>query len=361
MLPPRRSSRRSRSAFLLAYHVRERAAAAELSKPFPGVMHFPITSSSPSRRTRTTSRGQRARCHTLHRRSGDAPVRNYLRKPRDGHGRGAGSRGHRPARCFESRPLDLRARRDRFRDALVDVPPGRTSFTGDVDLRPALDLIARVVARTSTRRRESRPGLLLARSGDGQPTDNPILGFLPPNVETPEGEGHVTSSMRAKSGLPSGTEIHNQASIVFDANPAIVTADWFNTIDVTAPSSQVARSAGVLLLRDTGRVVRHRRTLGHRRIRRLCVAGRRPVVPLDRRHDVHIRGPSTGRRARPTPSIRSPATPPATRRRRPRGADATTAVGQPDSSRRRADARPRARPAERSSRSRDRASKPAPP
>jgi hypothetical protein len=33
--------------------------------------------------------------------------------------------------------------------------------------------------------------------------------------------------------------IHNQASIVFDANPPIPTQDWHNAVDVTPPSSQV--------------------------------------------------------------------------------------------------------------------------
>jgi hypothetical protein len=63
-------------------------------------------------------------------------------------------------------------------------------------------------------------------------------------VNTPDGEGHVAYTIRAKSGQPSGTEIHNQAAIVFDANPAIDTDDWTNTIDTTPPSSQVSALAG---------------------------------------------------------------------------------------------------------------------
>lgn len=127
-----------------------------------------------------------------------------------------------------------------FGTHVLAVPPGLTSFSADVDLRPGIDLIARVTAGFN-------PGTGLATwhffsldPATGQPTTDPLLGFLPPNVATPEGEGHVSFTIRAKSGLSSGTEIHNQASIVFDANPAIVTADWLNTIDVTPPASQVA-------------------------------------------------------------------------------------------------------------------------
>ena len=45
--------------------------------------------------------------------------------------------------------------------------------------------------------------------------------------------------MRPKPGLETGTEIRNRATIVFDANPRIETAEWLNTVDNAKPSSHV--------------------------------------------------------------------------------------------------------------------------
>ena len=42
-----------------------------------------------------------------------------------------------------------------------------------------------------------------------------------------------------KQGLPANTQIQNQASIVFDANPAIAAHTWLNTLDNTPPTSSV--------------------------------------------------------------------------------------------------------------------------
>jgi hypothetical protein len=55
-------------------------------------------------------------------------------------------------------------------------------------------------------------------------------GFLPPNDDTGRGEGHVTFSIAQTANLTIGTVITNQASIVFDTNPAIVTNAYLNTI-----------------------------------------------------------------------------------------------------------------------------------
>ncbi len=63
--------------------------------------------------------------------------------------------------------------------------------------------------------------------------------FLPPNITSPQGEGHVGFTIKPKSNLTSGTQIKNRASIVFDVNPAMVTNEVFNTIDADAPTSRV--------------------------------------------------------------------------------------------------------------------------
>jgi hypothetical protein len=72
----------------------------------------------------------------------------------------------------------------------------------------------------------------------GVPED-PLAGFLPPNDATHVGEGYVTYRVSPKAGLPDGTVIQNQASIVFDANAPILTNTTLNTLDGQAPKSEV--------------------------------------------------------------------------------------------------------------------------
>ena len=72
------------------------------------------------------------------------------------------------------------------------------------------------------------------------PRDGYYMGFLPPNKNSPEGEGHVSFTVKPKSGLPSGTQILNHASITFDVNPPMMTNEVMNTIDASSPSSKVS-------------------------------------------------------------------------------------------------------------------------
>jgi hypothetical protein len=118
-------------------------------------------------------------------------------------------------------------------------PQGVSDFAADVDLRPEKNLIARVTITL-----DPSTGLLTWRftsinPATGQLTDDPLAGFLPPNIHPPEGDGHVLFTVMPKKGLPTGTEIQNQAVIVFDANPPIETPVWTNTIDKTTPTSHV--------------------------------------------------------------------------------------------------------------------------
>ncbi|MBM4050532.1 MAG: hypothetical protein FJ279_36010, partial [Planctomycetes bacterium] len=68
---------------------------------------------------------------------------------------------------------------------------------------------------------------------------DPIAGFLPPNDDTHRGEGFVSFVVRPKGALPTGTEIRNQARIVFDLNAPIDTNETLNTIDAAAPTTEV--------------------------------------------------------------------------------------------------------------------------
>jgi hypothetical protein len=58
---------------------------------------------------------------------------------------------------------------------------------------------------------------------------------LLPNVTPPQGEGFVSFSVKLKDNVNSGEIIKNNATIVFDENPAITTNTWVNIIDTIAP------------------------------------------------------------------------------------------------------------------------------
>ncbi len=77
-------------------------------------------------------------------------------------------------------------------------------------------------------------------SRDGNILSWDIEGIeLPPNVEAPEGEGFVTFTVNLLPGLASGTQLQNQATIIFDYNEPIETNVYLNTLDLEPPTSQM--------------------------------------------------------------------------------------------------------------------------
>ncbi len=60
---------------------------------------------------------------------------------------------------------------------------------------------------------------------------------LPPNVNPPEGEGWVSLTISPKSGLASGTDLKNKATIVFDLNKPITTNEHSNRLDFSPPTT----------------------------------------------------------------------------------------------------------------------------
>ncbi len=118
-------------------------------------------------------------------------------------------------------------------------------FTTTVDLRPGKNLLLRISASLNT-----TTGVLTWRftsidPATGEMPEDAFAGFLPPNRTPPEGEGSVFFTIMPKRALPSGTEIRNKASIVFDFNQPIETPEWLNTIDNSKPESRVLPLATV--------------------------------------------------------------------------------------------------------------------
>ena len=119
------------------------------------------------------------------------------------------------------------------------VPPGRKTLAMQVVLSPTMQVRVNAIAHTSTGVVEWQFTAIDPATG-GFPQ---LEGFLPPNVNMPEGEGSVSYFIAPKPGLPSGTVLQSRATIVFDDNEPIATNIWSNSLDTQAPQSQLQAQA----------------------------------------------------------------------------------------------------------------------
>lgn len=120
-----------------------------------------------------------------------------------------------------------------FGNELISPPPFQSTFSTMVDLRPATNLLVSVSANLSSAGLLSWNFISLDPATGLTPTD-PTIGFLPPGIN-----GNVFFNVNPKRDLTTGTQISNQATIVFDANAAIPTPVWTNALDNTLPVSHV--------------------------------------------------------------------------------------------------------------------------
>jgi hypothetical protein len=76
----------------------------------------------------------------------------------------------------------------------------------------------------------------------GEPPEDALAGFLPPNDENGIGEGFVSYTIRPRSDATTWAVIDAEATIVFDTNEPIDTPPVFNTIDAVPPASSVTEA-----------------------------------------------------------------------------------------------------------------------
>ena len=126
-----------------------------------------------------------------------------------------------------------------FGDTSVRVQEFAKEFTLLVDLSPKKNVVVQVHGILDTAKgiiywdfhSLDKISLIL--------TEDPALGFLPPNISSPEGEGNVAFSCLLKQSVAHNDIINNRASIVFDFNAPILTNTYTNKIDAIAPVSAV--------------------------------------------------------------------------------------------------------------------------
>lgn len=127
-----------------------------------------------------------------------------------------------------------------FGETIVDVPEDTAFFQTRVDLTATHGVFVDITAGIDPATLELRWQFRSIDPETGELPEDPFVGFLPPNVNGPEGEGFVTYTVRPKSDVATGDRVDAEASIVFDLNEPIVTPAIFHTFDIDAPSSQVA-------------------------------------------------------------------------------------------------------------------------
>lgn len=108
-----------------------------------------------------------------------------------------------------------------------------------IDLRPASNLIVNITGTVDQASGVVTWTFTSIDPSTGQPPEDPLIGFLPPNQSPPSGDGGVVFFVSAKNTVTTGTVINNSSNIVFDLNAGIPTNEWTNTIDASAPDSHV--------------------------------------------------------------------------------------------------------------------------
>jgi Carboxypeptidase regulatory-like domain/CARDB len=127
-----------------------------------------------------------------------------------------------------------------FGSSSFTVPAGLSHYQATIDLRSTgVDLLVPVTLDVNPQTRVLTATFESLDPLTDQAPDGVEDGFLPIDDAAHDGEGYITFTVQPKAGLPTGTSIHSQASIVFDANASIATPNILNSIDAGAPTSAV--------------------------------------------------------------------------------------------------------------------------
>jgi RHS repeat-associated protein len=124
-----------------------------------------------------------------------------------------------------------------FGNFTINVPAGRQVYKTRVDARNSLGLFVDVSAALNGQV-VTWTFTSIDPATQNIPID-PSVGFLPPDKVPPQGDGFVNYFVRPRAGLPSGTEIDAQASVVFDFNAPVMTNVFVNKLAISGPTSHV--------------------------------------------------------------------------------------------------------------------------
>jgi hypothetical protein len=112
---------------------------------------------------------------------------------------------------------------------------GLNEFATNIDLRPTQSLLVSVDAKLNPAIQTITWTFTSIDPATGLPPLNPLVGFLPPGAGA-----SVSFSVAPQEALATGSQVNEQATVIFGANAPMSTPTWTNTIDNSPPTSQVA-------------------------------------------------------------------------------------------------------------------------
>ncbi len=115
---------------------------------------------------------------------------------------------------------------------------GAKNFVTTLDMRPEIYAIAQVEGTFDEQTGNASWHISTLDPMTMEPTTDAMIGVLPVNNDG-LGIGEVSYNISLKPDLAHGSEVKNQASIVFDNNEEILTPVWTNVIDKVAPESRI--------------------------------------------------------------------------------------------------------------------------
>jgi hypothetical protein len=115
---------------------------------------------------------------------------------------------------------------------------GVDEFITNVDLRPAQSLLVNVDAKLNRSTQTLTWTFSSIDPATGLPPFNPLVGFLPAGAGA-----NVSFSVTPAPGVATGTQVVEQATVVFDGQAPMSTPTWVNTIDNANPISHVSALA----------------------------------------------------------------------------------------------------------------------
>jgi hypothetical protein len=137
-------------------------------------------------------------------------------------------------------PLSFRIGSFGFNNKVYTVPNNIANYTTLLNLTDSLGYNVRVTAGVDVVANKFYWIFETIDALTGFAPANPLLGLLPVNNFTGQGQGFVNYSVKPASNSVTGDSIIALANIYFDSNPAVVTNTWTNIVDAVAPDATIA-------------------------------------------------------------------------------------------------------------------------
>ncbi len=121
----------------------------------------------------------------------------------------------------------------------INIPPGKSSFTQDIDFTSTLGFVLRVSAGIDLSQSPAAVKWVLQAIDPltGEPLTDPTRGLLAPNDAQGAGAGYVSWSAQLKPNIATGTQVSEKAEVLYDTMPPQTTETLTQAVDEIAPTT----------------------------------------------------------------------------------------------------------------------------